>query len=1071
MKKLVGYFIVLSATLLGQAPVSPDINPLPTRQFGHPQLLPTPTQNTPNYVDGHEFYNPGQLAFDSSGNLYVIDSFNNRVLGFKSTSLTTGHIADVVLGQQDMQSTLPEGYPNGAFTTGLTFPSGLAVDSKGNVYVSDAGNNRIVRFPAPFSQTSTPLQPDLVIGQKTFSSGNSPNLGQGGNCSAGGLFFAANNQTLYAGLAFDPSGNLWTADPGNNRVLMYAAGSLTAGAQPAASAVIGQNSFTSCSGPQSPNNVQTNLNVVVQPASLAFDSSGNLYIADNFSRVLYYPAGFGPQGQAASRVLGVVPVPAQGAPTPVYPNQYSLGILVNNGFIPPTGIFIGANHLYVADTPANRIVEYDLPANWPPATATTPSPQILTVIGQTGLNGGQANQNQPQPSAYTLEGPNGGAFSGSQLWVADSGNSRVLGYSLSGGAYSGASIVLGQIAFTYNAINLIEGREVFLVATQNALSASAMVVDNSSSPPHLYVADPGNNRILCFKNALVVGASTPPATADMVIGQPDLFTSEVNYPLGNAQTPTQTGLNNPIGVVVDNNGNLYVADSGNGRVLRFPAPFNNVPANETASPANLVLGQSSFTTLIQTADANSMHTPWGLALFAGGSNATPLAGGLAVSDTVFNRVLIFPKESGGDFVNGESATLVFGQPNFTSVIQGPGQASFNNPRGIASDTSDRLYVADAGNNRIMEFIQAPENLSNGPTASNILNSGTFGGFNQPQAVAINSTTTELWVADTNSGRLLRFPEYITCQTISCAPTAGVSTAPALPIGVALDSSGNVIVGDTFNRLTLFFGEAFYKNGASYSAQTPLAPGMLLILGRLGLPFSIGAGAAQSLPWPTTLANVQVTVTWPGGPTNGTLAPIFATNASFGAIYFQVPGEAPTSGSATFIVTNATTNAILGVGQFQMAKADPAFLTANESGSGPVAALNVSSSGVFSVNTAANPAPRGSTIVLYLTGQGQVSGGPPTDGAAPPALMTPVLPTLLIDAIPVTPGYSGLGGGYPGLWQINATVPQGAVPNSANSVALSYLGFGSTIAGNPLSGSDGTPGPDVHPILTTIWVGN
>lgn len=1068
MKKLVGYFIVLSATLVGQAPVSPDINPLPTRQFGQPQLLPTPTQYTPNYVDGHEFYDPGQLAFDASGNLYVIDNGNNRVLGFKSTSLTTGHIADLVIGQQDMQSTLPT---NSTFVTGLTSPSGLAVDSKGNVYISDAGNNRIMRFPAPFNQTSTPLQPDLVIGQKTFSSGNSPNLGLGANCAAGSLALSANNLIFFAGLAIDPSGNLWIADAGNNRVLMYAAGSLTAGAQPVATAVIGQSSFTSCNGPQSPNNLQTNLNAVVQPSGLAFDSSGNLYIVDNYSRVLYYPAGFAPQGQAASRVLGVVPTPAQGAPTPVYPNQYSLGVPSNGGLVAPSGIFIGANHLYVADTAANRVVEYDLPANWAPATATTPSPTILTVIGQTGLSGGQANQNQPQPSAYTLSNPTAGTFSGSQMWVADGGNNRVLQYSLSGGVYSGASIVLGQTAFTYNAINLIQGREVYLKATSLGSSASAMVVDNSSTPPHLYVADPGNNRILCFKNALVVGASTPPAAADMVIGQPDLFTSETNYPLGNAQTPTQTGLNNPIGVVVDNNGNLYVADAGNGRVLRFPAPFNNVPANETAPPANLVLGQSTFTTVIQTADANSMNTPWGLALFAGGANATPLAGALAVSDALFNRVLIFPKESGGDFVNGESATIVIGQPNFTSVIAGSGQASFNSPHGIASDTSDRFYVADTGNNRIMEFIQAPENLSSGPTASNILTSGTFGGFNQPQGVAINSTTTELWVADTNNDRLLRFPEYIACQTISCAPTSGVSTSPAAVTGLTLDSSGNVIVGDTFNRLTLFFGEAFYKNAASYSAQTPLAPGMLLILGRLGLPFSIGAGAAQSLPWPTTLANVQVTMTWSGGPVNGIQSPIFATNASFGAIYFQVPGEAPTSGSATFIVTNATTNAILGVGEFQMAKAAPAFLTSNETGTGAVAALNVSSAGVFSVNTASNPAPRGSTIVLYLTGQGQVSGGPPTDGAAPPALMTPVLPTLIIDAIPVTPGYSGLGGGYPGLWQINATVPQGAVPNSANSVALSYLGFGSTIGGNPLSGSDGTPGPDVHPILTTIWVGN
>jgi uncharacterized protein (TIGR03437 family) len=1062
MKKLFGYSIALSASLWGQTLSSPDINGQPTRQFGHPSLQIPPTQATPNYVEGREFDIPGQIAFDTSVNppiMYVADIGNNRVLAFKTGSLpTSGGYADLVIGQQDFQSTI---VPLGV-TTGLNTPTGVAVDSQGNVYVADAGDNRILRFPAPFSQTTLPVTPDLVIGQKTF---NNIGVNAGGTCANNTVAFTNGNSTYVTGLAIDGSGNLWTTDPGNNRVLMFPVANLTANAvQPAATMVIGQNSFTACGNPTIPNNTQTQayLGGMLEPSSLAFDASGDLYVVDGFSRVLYYAAGFAAQGQFATRVLGVVPAPANGQPQMTYPNQYSLGMPGSNGCcIAPNGVFTSGNHVFVADTPANRVVEYDIPSNWPPGTTAAPSPASLAIIGQTAANVGTANQSLPQPSQYTLASPYGGAFSGTTMWVSDAGNSRVLGFPLpSSGGYSAATTVVGQTAFLYNAPNLIEGREV-------NLTASSMVVDNSSSPPHLYISDPGNNRILCFKNALIVGQSTPPAVADMVIGQPDLYTSEVNYPTGVATTPTATGLNTPIGVVVDNNGNLYVADSGNGRVLRFPSPFNNVPAAGTAPSANLVLGQSGFTSQIKNPEANSMSLPWGVALFAGGTgNATPLAGGLAVSDPTYNRVLIFAKPSGGDFTNGEAATLVIGQSTFTAVLGGSGDASFNSPRGIASDTSDRLYVADSGNNRIMEFTGAPESVSNLPTATNSLT-----GFNQPQSVAINALSTELWVADTASGVIQRFPEYNTCLLNGCSPTAQIGTAPAAPLGLTVDGSGNIIVGDTFNHVTLYFAEVFYKNAASFTAYEGIAPGMLTVLGRLGKAMSISSSSAQTLPWSTTMADLNLAVSWPGGPAAGTLAPIFATNSTYGAIYFQVPGTAPTSGTANFVVTQASTGAILGAGQFPMAKADPAFFTTSQNGLGPVAALNYLTGGTVTVNTAANPVARGGTIIFCLTGQGVVSGGPAQDGAAPPALSTPVLPTLVINGAEATVGYSGLGCGYPGLWQINATVPMTAIPNSQNTVGLLYLGYPSTIGGNNNSAADGTPGPDVKPIVTTIWVGN
>jgi uncharacterized protein (TIGR03437 family) len=1061
MKKLFSYTLALSATLCGQPAVSPTINQIPTRQFGHPvseNLFNIPTQASPNLVEGRELNGPGQIAFDNSVSppiLYIADIFNNRVLAYKNpSSVSAGKTADLVLGQQDLVSTLAQG-PATALTTGLSAPTGVAVDSKGNLYIADAGNNRIMRFPTPFVQAATgnPPQPDLVIGQQGFGTGNSSN--EGGPCSSKTLALSNGNGPQVTELAIDSNGNLWTADPLNNRVLMYPIGNLTPNAvAPVASVVLGQNNFTTCSVGQNPSgNPQLNKNILNDPSSVTFDSAGNLYVTDAYARVLYYQGPSFSPGQAALRVLGVPPPLTSG--TTVYPTQYTLGFVNSNGNITgdPVAVFTQGNHLFVADSPAHRIVEYDVPSNWAAESTAFPSPPALAVFGQNGFAAGSANQGLPQPNQFTLYSPYGGAFLGSQMWIADTGNNRVLGLTPNAAnTFAGATVLIGQLDYIYGAPNLIVGQEVFL---QGGLgSASGMVIDNSTSTPHLYVADPGNNRILCFKDARLVSQGTSLTTADMVIGQPDLKTSEINYPNGLVGQPTATGLFNPIGVVVDNNGNLYVADSGNGRVLRFPAPFSQ-PAGHQAT-ANLVLGQNSFTSFIQNASANSMHTPWGVALFAGSdANATPLAGGLAVSDPFYNRVLFFKKGASGDFTSGQAAYLVVGQSSFSGTASGNGPASFSSPRGIASDTSDRLYVADSSNGRVLEFIQAPENLTNGPTSTNVLT-----GLNQPQAVAINPTTTELWVTNTNSSTVLRYPEYTTCQLGACQPTAQLSSYG--PIGLALDASGNVIVGDVSNRVTFYFAQAFFRNAANYNIES-LAPGMLAILGRLGLPMNIKTAAAGALPWPTTLADLNVTV-------NGVPAPIFATTGGYGAISFQVPMATPTSGFATVIITQASTGAVLGVGNFTLAKANPGFFTVNQAGTGPVVALNLADN---TPNSAGNQVARGANITFCLTGQGQVSGAP-ADGAAPVgAPATPVQPIVVIGSVQLTSAqilYSGLGCGYPGLWQINATIPQAVAPGNA-VVAIQYDGIQSNIGGT--TSSDGiTPGQDVKltgSAATSIYV--
>jgi len=1061
MNKLFGCISVLSVCAWGQA-VSPTMNPLPTRQFGQPSLQVPLTQASPNLVEGRELSNPGGIALDTSVSppiLYIADTGNNRVLAYKnSASITKGQFADLVIGQNDFVSTLTQGGASSSLTTGLNTPVGLAVDSKGNLWVADAGNNRILRFPTPFNNSGGAVpNPDIVIGQKSYASGTSPNEGGGSICSAKTLAFSQYGSVYIAGLAVDSGGNLWTTDPVNNRVLMYPAGSLVKGAaEVAATVVLGQTSFTTNALPGGV--TQLTKSSTVQPAGLAFDSAGNLYVVDSYSRVLYFPAPIS-TGQSAARVLGI---PQAQTTAIVYPTQYTLGYPNASGnLLSPNGVFTFGNHLYVADSPANRIVEYDVPANWPAETTTAPSPPIMAVLGQINYTTATANQGLAQPNSSTLTNPYTGTFDGSgNMWVADAGNNRVLAFKVNvTGGYNSASQLVGQLDYIYRAPNLIEGKEVFLAGLTG--SASAMVVDKNSTPPHLYIADPGNNRVLCFNNAYTVGGGTSLTFADLVIGQPDKFTSEINYPGGQAGSPTQTGLYSPVGLAVDNNGNLYVADAGNGRVVRFPAPFNQ-PAGQQPT-ANLVLGQPDFVTLIQNASASFMHTPFGLALFAGSdANATPLAGGLAVSDPIFNRVLVFKKGAGGDFTNGQAAYLVLGQNSATSTSAGNGLAAFNKPLGIAADTSDRLYVADYANGRVLAFTQVPESLSNGPTSTL-----QYTGLNAPEGVAINTTTTELWVTNTNSNQLLRYPQFTTCQlsvTGGCQPTS-VLTTNASPLGIATDGSGNIIAGDVANRITFYFPQLFYKSAASYANQQPLVPGMLAAVGRFGLPMTIGAGAAATNPWPTTLGGVTMTVT----STNGTqTAPLFRTDSGYGAIFFQVPYEVPTSGTANFTVTQNNNGAIIGVGTFQLGKTNPGFFSANSQGFGPVAALNKDNT----VNSPTNPAARGDYVQLFLTGLGQVQN-PPADGYAPAAsniVSTPALPTVTIQGATATVLYSGPGA-FAGGWQINVTIPQTAVPTAPNWVIVQYLDGVSNWWGT--TSSDGiSPGADQKlgtSNLTTIYV--
>src|SRR5208283_658082 len=110
----------------------------------------------------------------------------------------------------------------------------------------------------------------------------------------------------------------------------------------------------------------------------------------------------------------------------------------------------------------------------------------------------------------------------------------------------------------------------------------AVALDRSVRPNRIYVADTQNSRVLGWANAVSFANG---AAANLVIGQPDFFSSSPNNGGASARS-----LNQPMGVAVDSKGNLYVADTANSRVLEYDRPFTS---NTTA---DRVFGQSGFTT-------------------------------------------------------------------------------------------------------------------------------------------------------------------------------------------------------------------------------------------------------------------------------------------------------------------------------------------------------------------------------------------------------------------------------------------------------------------------------------------
>lgn len=370
-------------------------------------------------------------------------------------------------------------------------------------------------------------------------------------------------------------------------------------------------------------------------------------------------------GQSAEAVFGHTSFTANGSD--------SVG---QNTIAGPWGLAVSeSGTLFVVDQRAHRVLRYDN------APLKASGVNADGVLGQSNFSNRVWNFSAggSTPSANGFETPVSVALDhGGSLFVLDQGNSRILRFDNAASASNGggADGVLGQLNFSSKG---------FSTTSTGFFSPQGIAVDASGN---LYVADGSNNRVLRFNAA---SSKANGASADAVFGQ-TTFTSSTNG-------TSSTKMWNPTSVAVDNEGNLYVGERGNCRIVIF----FHAATKANGAPADIVLGKQDFTngTTPTAASSSNIYLPYALAVDAKNN--------LYVADGGFNRVLVFYNAPSKK--NGDSADVVIGKSNFTDgTTTAASSVNIGQPYGVAvQSTTGKLFVTCYSNSRVLRF-QAKSSL-------------------------------------------------------------------------------------------------------------------------------------------------------------------------------------------------------------------------------------------------------------------------------------------------------------------------------------------------------------------------
>jgi trimeric autotransporter adhesin len=292
-----------------------------------------------------ELNGPNGVAVDASGNLYIADTLNNRI-----RKVTAGGTITTVAGNG---LTAYSGDNGPATSAAINNPAGVAVDTSGNLYIADYVNARIRKVSN--SGTITTI---AGTGVQSYSGDNGP----------------ATSAELKqpAGVAVDPSGNVYIADEGNSVIRKVNTGGII-------TTIAGNGTY----GDNGDNGAATAASLQ-GPAGVALDSSGNLYIADYYDQVIRKVDNSG----IITTVAGI----HGNSHAPGFSGD--LGSATSAELYSPSAVAVDAvGNLFILDSQNNRVRKVDpsgiintVAGNGTPGYVGDGGPAILAELALPGLS-------------------------------------------------------------------------------------------------------------------------------------------------------------------------------------------------------------------------------------------------------------------------------------------------------------------------------------------------------------------------------------------------------------------------------------------------------------------------------------------------------------------------------------------------------------------------------------------------------------------------------------------------------------------------------------------------------------
>jgi sugar lactone lactonase YvrE len=518
---------------------------------------------------------PQGMVVDASGNVYIADTQDNRVrlltksTGIITTIAGTGHFCD--------GPTEGCGDHGTAITAKLDYPTGIVLDSFGDVVFTDTRDQRvrcIIGSTGGCNNASNPVG-DIVtiVGTGQFCTPTTNPCGDGGPASnahlynpeglsqdsAGNLYFtdqldfrvrkitvsnwkistvAGTGVQGFSGdggpavqaeldlpydVLVDASGNLWIADAGNQRIREVTGGNIT----------------TFAGGASGGDNQIATLATLANPQSVSWDSQGNYYIADSANnRIRKVSSG----SNIITTIAGTGSAGFSG----------DTGPATSATLYAPYGVAIdNSGNIFVSDT-LNYVIREISPSGVISTIAGNAGVQCDPPTGQCGDGGPATGPNAALTNPSALSVDNLG-----NLYIADSFGNRVRQVYLSGPNQGNITTAAGTGQFGHSG----DGGPAPLALVNRPTGVA------NDGAGNVYIADVQNNKVRCILAVLLgCGGSGLPVDDILTFA----FTGQAGF-FGDGGAAIKAKTVTPSQVAVDAVGNVYVGGGGNSLVRRIDA--------------------------------------------------------------------------------------------------------------------------------------------------------------------------------------------------------------------------------------------------------------------------------------------------------------------------------------------------------------------------------------------------------------------------------------------------------------------------------------------------------------------